>query len=1253
MQDIEGNTLLHFLVTEKKEESIAQLFSFDSIKLYINNEQKTPFHNAIEGNNPNIISMFLQKFGKSLVEMKFPGNLDILQYMLRINSFTSFQHIFSIIFPGDNPLFYAATHGSIELLQFLVNPVDIRIKNVQGKNLLKICLENGHLDCAIYLLSIGSEFDFSDIAFLCTKVPIQRIMFLKTKYDWTKVFEGRESFGMFALRKPFNPALFKFAVKCGINPDERDPATNISPLIKIIQESNTVALKILLENGFPPLYDGKQPLITVFARAKTSAMLMTLLSNGVSQTDVPGERTPLMMAAASRDSALLTYENNEDIAFRDLVYLFDVPIFERNFGAALVLLTQKPEITPKHVLQAVTSWDLPALFFYLICSKFTSSQVSEIHMKSPAKNQVCSQMIDFFLQDDSNKTSNVKFNSLTFGNTGLLHIAAKYATKEIFERLVRKGFDIDQEDSQGYRPLDYALESCRFDNISVLTKSCVCCNSNSADFPTILHKMCKNKRLKYYLNNATDEEKSYVSQFIEYAIQEGQSLNEVDFDGLTPILIAILDGNLILCEILMKLGSSNDFLDNDISYLHLLLMNYINSIEDHFAQQMFLFRYTTTEPRPPTQKICQLCCDVFNYCPKYSSHDGDTILHICTKLNLPVLVEYILKKGDTLCKKDDKNNNGDTALHIAARMGNMQLAQVLVENGCELNVTNNLLQTPLICSLYSQNPMCAMYLINAGASYNIYDSNLMTPLHVACMNGHYYVALALLSENPPPPVNFADIYGRTPAYYAAKNGSTAFMIKLLSAKANIFQSDYKGRTPMHAACKYGNYEIVKYLIDSLPPNFSDDDRNCTIHLAAKHNHHQILQLFHNKKEAWNVKNAKGDTPMHVAVRRDNVICVQVLLQMGADPNLRNFEGETPFVLAAALKSHQCLSLFVQIGFKFLPENGFLALRHVLLAGDFEYANEICKSQISLNIPFWGRNLLTMAVAKNRLDIVKFLCSHKCMDTLDKMDLTPFAYSYVFDYREILDEMLKQYPGKRQSDILDMFSNDIQKRRDIARRSPPNEIKRMKMDLLSITNNKVPLMFKDKATNVKQLMMNAVQRNDLETLNVMLANYNINPNISFEGRTLLSVAVTDTMFDVTSLLLMAGADPNRRNKSNGDYPLLIACRTGKPTFVKLLLDNGARLDMLDKDEKTLLHIAAEESLHTFANVIIECGANVHALDNKGRTPLHIAVEKGFVQSVKQLMRAGARKDVKDADGRSPQDYAKVLNNSSVSQALDSP
>ena len=43
----------------------------------------------------------------------------------------------------------------------------------------------------------------------------------------------------------------------------------------------------------------------------------------------------------------------------------------------------------------------------------------------------------------------------------------------------------------------------------------------------------------------------------------------------------------------------------------------------------------------------------------------------------------------------------------------------------------------------------------------------------------------------------------------------------------------------------------------------------------------------------NIQDNNGDTPLHIAARRDYCVVVKLLLNHGADPTIRNKKGRTP------------------------------------------------------------------------------------------------------------------------------------------------------------------------------------------------------------------------------------------------------------------------------------------------------------------------------------------------------------------------
>ena len=78
------------------------------------------------------------------------------------------------------------------------------------------------------------------------------------------------------------------------------------------------------------------------------------------------------------------------------------------------------------------------------------------------------------------------------------------------------------------------------------------------------------------------------------------------------------------------------------------------------------------------------------------------------------------------------------------------------------------------------------------------------------------------------------------------------------------------------------------------------------------------------------------------------------------------------------------------------------------------------------------------------------------------------------------------------------------------------------------------------------------------------------------------------------LFKAGADANAPLSSSGDTALMMAARTGKPDAVKVLLDNGAKIDAKETwGDTTALMWAVSEGNHAVVRMLIDKGADVNA------------------------------------------------------------
>ncbi|XP_058000453.1 uncharacterized protein LOC110662547 isoform X2 [Hevea brasiliensis] len=107
-----------------------------------------------------------------------------------------------------------------------------------------------------------------------------------------------------------------------------------------------------------------------------------------------------------------------------------------------------------------------------------------------------------------------------------------------------------------------------------------------------------------------------------------------------------------------------------------------------------------------------------------TSLQQDTILHVAAKFKRKEIAAMITNLIPSLVYK--KNSNGDTPLHITARLGSLEVVQVLLSYACcermELEANENLLR-----------------MVNM-------DSN--TALHEAARKGHFEVVVSLIQKDP-------------------------------------------------------------------------------------------------------------------------------------------------------------------------------------------------------------------------------------------------------------------------------------------------------------------------------------------------------------------------------------------------------------------------------------------------------------------------------------------------------------------------
>ncbi len=172
----------------------------------------------------------------------------------------------------------------------------------------------------------------------------------------------------------------------------------------------------------------------------------------------------------------------------------------------------------------------------------------------------------------------------------------------------------------------------------------------------------------------------------------------------------------------------------------------------------------------------------------------------------PEIVELLLAGGAKVNAHDD---NGFTALHMAAGIGHEKILRTLLDHGAAVDAGEaSLGRTPLH---YADSIRTVIVLLDAGADIDATDGNGETPLHAAIASSKTDIAAILLHFEAS--IEAPGEEGRTPLHYAAAEGGERMATLLLDAGAEVNARDDNGLTPLYTAGMFGNENIMGMLLD--------------------------------------------------------------------------------------------------------------------------------------------------------------------------------------------------------------------------------------------------------------------------------------------------------------------------------------------------------------------------------------------------------------------------------------------------------
>ncbi|KAK0161862.1 hypothetical protein PV327_008267 [Microctonus hyperodae] len=220
-------------------------------------------------------------------------------------------------------------------------------------------------------------------------------------------------------------------------------------------------------------------------------------------------------------------------------------------------------------------------------------------------------------------------------------------------------------------------------------------------------------------------------------------------------------------------------------------------------------------------------------------HDvsGDTALHISAREGYLDIVKYLCTNWEKpLLKVNVVNKDMKSPLHEAAQFSRYYIVDFLIQQGAIVDSLKRADWTPLMmaCTKNSEDALnCIKGLLKAGADLTIRNKDGWTPLHVACRVGNINIIQLLLKEKPEC-ASIRTNNGRTTLHIAAFHGHIDVMDALITAQSDLLHAcDSTGGTPLYEAVKCRNFDAFKYLINlGSDVRFIDVVGQTILHVAA-------------------------------------------------------------------------------------------------------------------------------------------------------------------------------------------------------------------------------------------------------------------------------------------------------------------------------------------------------------------------------------------------------------------------------------
>jgi ankyrin repeat protein/L-ascorbate metabolism protein UlaG (beta-lactamase superfamily) len=386
-------------------------------------------------------------------------------------------------------------------------------------------------------------------------------------------------------------------------------------------------------------------------------------------------------------------------------------------------------------------------------------------------------------------------------------------------------------------------------------------------------------------------------------------------------------------------------------------------------------------------------------------------------------------------------------------------------------------------------------------------------------------------------------------------------------------------------------------------------------VAAGGNLDQLRSLLAQHPDWLNQQDYLGFTPLNIACREGHRDMVVALLDMGADMNLGDVDNSQPIHLAAQMGHIEIVEELLRRG-----------------AGINEQDNN-------------GGTPLLFSVFRQQAMAEYLIDRGADINIANNIGFTPLFYTVIAGNEELLKTLIEKgadVSPALESGIVPLHSAASYGRTEIARILLENGAK---VDAKT-EHGETPLSW-------------ALNSNCVDVATLLIEKGAKVKHRTESNRTPLHNAAQRGTVAIAELLLEQGAEINALDDA-GWTPLTMGAMANLD-IVKYLIIKGAEVNpaiCTDKVSKccipnptTPLHMAARHGKIDIAKALIDNGAKMNVVNENGLTPLHEAVARNEAAMVDYLISRGAFVDIREETyGYSELLYTAIKGNTQIADAL---